>query len=123
VDEVDEVLINELIGLDTSTMVIEDFPDPYITCCWIDEYRLFVNLFHPDTQSHYHFIYDICYKKMEGIPMSGQKHDRPVQVKLNFDSKNFPYKCFFDPADKVVHSFYRQGNSFRINVEILTDFQ
>ena len=62
--EVDEVKVNELIGLDRSTMVCPDFPDPYITCCWVDEYRLFINLFHPNTVSHYHFIWDICYKRM-----------------------------------------------------------
>mgnify|MGYP000011602371 CR=1 FL=1 len=82
-EEVDEVKVNELIGLDRSTMVCPDFPDPYITCCWVDEYRLFVNLFHPSTVSHYHFIWDICYKKMQGIPSIGDAglklhHDSPV---------------------------------------------
>lgn len=46
-EEVRDIKINELIGLDTTTMAVTDFPDPYITCCWVDENRLFINLFHP----------------------------------------------------------------------------
>jgi hypothetical protein len=122
-----EVKINELLGLDRSTMVISDFPDPFITCCWVDEYGLFVNLFHPKTLTHYHFIWDICYKKIVGISNidnygKNQHHDKPILVKMTENPKNFPYKCFFDPKNKVVHSFYRYGNSFRINIENLADF-
>ena len=54
-----EVKINELIGLDDYTMVNNDFSDPFITCCWIASDKIFVNLFHSYTLTHYHFIWDV----------------------------------------------------------------
>jgi hypothetical protein len=63
-----EIKINEIIGLDNYTMANDDFPDPFITCCWISETQLFVNFFHSYTLTHHHFIWSTIQKKMIGIP-------------------------------------------------------
>ena len=52
-----EVKFNEIFDLDDYTMVNDDFPDPFITCCWISETHLFVNFFHSYTLTHYHFLW------------------------------------------------------------------
>ena len=41
-----ELDINKALGLDDHTMPIENFPDPFINCCFIDDQLVFVNLFH-----------------------------------------------------------------------------
>jgi hypothetical protein len=54
-----ELDINELLEINNWTMAISGFPDPYITCCFVDNSRVFVNLFYNYTLTHYHFIYNI----------------------------------------------------------------
>jgi hypothetical protein len=66
--EDNEVKINEILGMDNYTMTNDDFSDPFITCCWIDPHRLFVNLFHSYTCTHHHFIWDDSLKKLIGTP-------------------------------------------------------
>jgi len=45
-------------------MAIEGFEDPYITCTFIDDERIFVNLHHNYDLMHHHFIYNFVTKKM-----------------------------------------------------------
>ena len=40
-----ELDINEKLGLDNYTMPINNFPDPFIDCCFVNDDLLFVNLF------------------------------------------------------------------------------
>lgn len=61
-----ELDINKLVGYDNWTMAISGFPDPYITCCFVDDNRVFVNLFYNFKLEHCHFIYNIETKKVEG---------------------------------------------------------
>jgi len=93
-----EVDINTLLGLDNWTMAISGFSDPYITCCFIDDDRVFVNLFYNPTCTHYHFIYNFKSHKMEG---------NPVNKVLDCSRKNFPYKCFYNEEKDEIYSFYR----------------
>lgn len=52
--------VNDLIGIpDKSTMCHDMFFDPFITCCFIDQKKIFVNLFENYTLTHYHFFYDL----------------------------------------------------------------
>ena len=51
--------INEVLGLNNYTIPVAGFPDPYITSCFIDNDRIFVNLFHNVELKHYQFIYSI----------------------------------------------------------------
>ena len=47
--EARELNINEALGLDNHTMPIDNFPDPFINCCFVDKScckLIFVNLFY-----------------------------------------------------------------------------
>ena len=58
-EEIDqsELDINKELGLNNHTMPINDFPDPFISCVFIDDNLIFVNLFHNATLTHHHFFY------------------------------------------------------------------
>jgi hypothetical protein len=43
-------------------MAVTNLPDPFITCCFINEELLFINLFYTDTCTHYHFFYNVRQK-------------------------------------------------------------
>jgi len=62
----DEVNINKLLNINNYTMCNNSFPDPFITCCFVDNDTVFVNLFHNYDMIHYHFIYDTKTKKIVG---------------------------------------------------------
>ena len=109
----DELDINELIGLDDWTMAIEIFPEPYIACTFIDDDRIFVNLFYNPTLTHYHFIYNVTEKVMIG---------KVSQKPLPCSRKNFPYKCFYNDELDEIYSFYRQGFSFIIKPDKSEDY-
>jgi len=88
----------ELDDLNNHTMPIYNFPDPFITCCFINEDWLFVNLYHNKTCTHYHFFYNCETKEIQGkekIFMEGSS------------SLNFPYRCFYSEDENEVWSFYR----------------
>lgn len=53
-----EVNINELLSLDDFTMAVSNFPDPFITCCFVNDTTLFINLFYNFGCTHYHFYYN-----------------------------------------------------------------
>ena len=50
--------INTALNIDDYTMPIQGFPDPFITCTFIDDNRIAVQLFYNYSQVHYHFVYD-----------------------------------------------------------------
>lgn len=68
-------------------MVYDGFPDPSITCTFVSEYKIYVNLYHNATNMHYHFIYD--------SQSFSSSHKNVVPIKLDANKKNFPYKCFY----------------------------
>ena len=123
-----EVKINELIGLNDYTMVCNDFSDPFITCCWIAEDKVFVNFFHSYSYTHYHFIWDITNKRIVGKPQFDETgiqmhHDYPISYKIQgCNQKNFPYKCFYNEKKNEIYSFYRQGHTFTIYPDRLDKF-
>jgi hypothetical protein len=100
-----ELDINNLLKLNNWTMAISGFPDPYITCCFIDNDRLFIDLFYNYDLTHIHFVYDIKQKKVLG---------EVVKMQLDCSQKNFPYKCFYNDEKKEIYSFYRQGHTFKV---------
>lgn len=53
----EELDINAELGLGHDTMPINNFPDPFIATCFVDDDLLFVNLFHNADLSHHHFFY------------------------------------------------------------------
>lgn len=54
-----EVNLNDLIGIDDKTMAVSNFPDPFITCCFVSDNILFINLFYNYECIHYHFFFSI----------------------------------------------------------------
>ena len=57
---------------DDYTMPIDEFPDPFITCCFIDDDSIFVNFFYAHTQTHYHFIWDTKRRQAQPPKLEGQ---------------------------------------------------
>lgn len=53
-----ELDINSALGLNDHTMPIDNFPDPFINCCFVEDTLIFVNLFHNATLTHHHFFYN-----------------------------------------------------------------
>ena len=90
--------INDILGIDLSTMPVDGFPDPYITCCFINDDLIFINLFHNYTLTHHHFLFN---SKTWEI-------DNKFQMKIeNCTGLNFPYKCFWNETLTEVYTFYR----------------
>ena len=67
-----EVEFNKLLGINDFTMANTDFPDPFITCCFIDDNRIFVNLFYNYSLTHYHFVWDVKKRQIIGTPRTGR---------------------------------------------------
>jgi len=86
-------------------MPVNDFPEPFINCTFVNDNIIYVNLFHTYTLCHHHFFYD---RKSREIHL----HTKKVLVGSN--NKNFPFKCFINEDECEVYSFYRQGQSFRV---------
>jgi hypothetical protein len=103
-----EVCFNDLLGINDYTMPVQNFPDPFITTCFVNDNLLFIQLFHCDTLTHYHLFWDI------------EKHaiiGKPYSVVMEGSSKrDFPYKCFYNDEEDEIYAFYRQGNFFNIPV-------
>lgn len=55
-----------MFGLNNFSMAITDFPDPFITICFIAEDKLFVDFFYSYSQIHYHFIWDFKARQIVG---------------------------------------------------------
>ena len=61
----EEFDVNIALGIDDHTMVNSGFDDPNINIEFVGDDMLFVALFHTETRTHYHFIYDIKNKKIK----------------------------------------------------------
>jgi hypothetical protein len=105
-----EFVINDKIDINHFTIPISNFPEPFITCTFINDDNLYVNLFYNYDQDHHHFIYNI-----PGKTISCHK-----KIHMDCTRLNFPYKCFWDSNQNQVYSFYRQGQSFRVPIDLET---
>ena len=56
--EEEEFDINKALDINDYTMPNQSFPDPYITCCFVTNDLIFVNLYHNSTLTHHHFFYN-----------------------------------------------------------------
>jgi|DEB0MinimDraft_12_1074336.scaffolds.fasta_scaffold06711_2 hypothetical protein len=79
-------------------MCNQSFPDPFITCTFINNDRVFVNLFQNYDMKHYHFIYDTKARAVVG---------KVAERTLECTKKNFPYKCFYNDEKNEIYAFYR----------------
>jgi len=91
-----ELDVNKELNMNNHTMPINDFPDPFISCVFIDDNLLFVNLFHNATLTHHHFFYSFEDYEMVGdekVPLKALRnkkiHDH-TQIVLECNKKNFP---------------------------------
>ena len=67
-------------------MCNEMFPEPFVTCCWVTDDQVYVDLHYNYTRTHYHLIIDIRNRTLIGDVVSEQ---------LECNLKNFPYKSFY----------------------------
>jgi len=96
-----EVDINKVLGINDYTMANECFPEPYVTCCFVNVDHVFIDVYYNYKQTHYHFIWDLRLRRMVG--KRGKTH-------LSESNKsNFPYACFYSEERDMIYSFYRQG--------------
>lgn len=84
--------MNPLLKLNDFTIPVAGFCDPYITSSFIDDDRIFVNLFHNVELKQYSFIYSI---KADNLISKVQTHKFSVEC----SKKNFPYKTFYNYDD------------------------
>lgn len=94
-----ELDINKELNMNNHTMPINDFPDPFISCVFIDDNLLFVNLFHNATLTHYHFFYSFEDHDEKGdlLPaLRNKKIHGVTEVPLSCNKKNFPQKCYYN---------------------------
>jgi len=63
--EENELNINDRLELNNHTMPIDNFPDPFISCVFIDDDLLYINLFHNATVTHHHFFFKISTREIE----------------------------------------------------------
>lgn len=54
----DELDINMALDIDNYTMPIDNFPDPFINCCFVTDDLIYANLYHTFTTTHHSFIYN-----------------------------------------------------------------
>lgn len=92
-----ELDINKELGLDNHTMPINNFPDPFIDCTFVNDKLLFINLFHNKKIEHHHFFYYFEEKRIASHTM----------LKIDSSPKNFPTKCFYNTEYNEVYTFYR----------------
>jgi hypothetical protein len=97
--------INDLLGIRPFTMAVENLPDPFITCCFISNEIVFINLFYNYSFRHYHFQYNVETSKLVG---------EVVDIQIGTSKKNFPVKCFYNDDEDEIYSFYRQGEALII---------
>jgi hypothetical protein len=102
----EELNINEHLGLNNHTMPINNFPDPFIACTFIDDDLMYVNLFHNATLTHHHFFYKRATREIL----------RHTTLVMDCNKKNFPQKCFYNTDNNEIYTFYRQGQSLRVPV-------
>ena len=97
--EVNEFDINAHFGLDDHTMVIDNFPDPFIGCTFITNDLLYVNFFYAPKCIHHSFIFN-------HVTRAVTSH---IEIQMKMNHYNFPYKCFYSSKENEVYSFYRHG--------------
>lgn len=95
--EENELNVNSVLDINNHTMPIDNFPDPFITCCFVSDDLIFVNLFHSALLTHFHFFFNWKTRESSGV----------TRMKIDSNDKNFPFKCFYNEEDNEVYSFYR----------------
>ena len=90
--------ISEALGLDDLARSTRISPQPSISCCFIDDSKIFVTLFHSHYSLHYHLIYDDKKRQV----FAGHQHQH-----LEGRGENYPQKAFYNPEEDEIYIFYR----------------
>ena len=53
-----DIFVNDIIGIDNSTVPINGISDPLISVCFTDKDTLFINLFYRQKSDYYYFLYN-----------------------------------------------------------------
>ena len=61
-----EIDVNKILGINDHTMPIQNFPDPYMCACFINDDLLYVDIHYNPTMTHYHFLWEISKGKVRG---------------------------------------------------------
>lgn len=109
-----EIKITEVLGLETLTMPIDNFNDPFITCTFINDAQIFLNFFETSRLTQSHLIWDF---------MNQEKVTKIVECPLDCGITNFPVKCFYNGPSKEIYTFYKEGDAFIINSEDLESYE
>lgn len=109
-----EVNFNELFGIDRSTMVTDDLPEPFITCTFVGDHLLFISFFLNQSQMHNHFLWDVKERKVVGKAqqpttyfMGEQQASTDASMRGNKNFRNFPIKCYHNEDKHEIYCFYR----------------
>lgn len=92
-----ELDINKVLKFNNHTMPINNFYDPFIACCFVQDDLLFVNLFHNKQRKHHQFFWRISTRQMTNY----------LDIEVSSGPRNFPVKCFYNSEYNEVYSFYR----------------
>ena len=91
----DEFNINEALGgMNNHTMPINNFPDPFISCCFVTDELIYVNLFHNDTLTHHHFFYNTKTREIS----------RHTNINRNYNNENSQCSPKHDPNINYPHN-------------------
>jgi|TARA_B110000285_G_C15101778_1_gene605411 hypothetical protein len=107
--ELDNLDVTEHLGLDTLSKPITGFWEPMITCCFIENDDLFIQVYHRLHKKQYHFTYS--YTKHDNLSNTIITANRDPSC----TQKNFPVKSFYSTVTKNVLTFYRQGFCQTVN--------
>jgi len=96
-----DINFTELFGLNDYIAPIEEFPEPFITCCFVEDHLIFVQIFHNISLTHYHFYWHTRERRVIAAHDYDERgnrkfHDKPITHDFSGVSKtNFPVKCFY----------------------------
>lgn len=102
-EELANLDMNAVFGMDQESKPIVGFYQPMLTACFVKDDDLFLQGFHRLTGRHYVVLYS--YKTRQFL-QEMQTLDIPGTTKLNF-----PLRSFYSSELDEVYTFYRQGDA------------
>lgn len=105
--------VNAALKLNNHTIPIAGFAQPFASSAFINDDRIFLNVFHNATLMHYHLIYSIS---AQGVVSNIGKRQF-----TDCTSKNLPWKTFYNDEDDEIYTFYRQGHGMCLSLDSNVD--
>lgn len=105
--EIDNVKVSTELNIDADSTPVSGFYEPLTTCCFLQDSKVLIAVYHRFNKQQYHFVYSYKEKKIMTKTIM-------TELKDCTDS-NFPIKSFYSEVTGNCHVFYRQGHGFTIN--------